>query len=186
MHISNQKTLCKLIFSICAGILLSIILNVIIIPSQNLIITYYLIKFIAFSVVFSAIIYKVLTVDRNIITALYVVGISSLMAIIGVFIVIGIMNPSYNGPNGEASLYLRTILVSNLLWIPTFYFLIKREMSIYIKLSISIFLPLIGCCLICLSPVGVFVFIILIYIFIPISFLVVFLLSIIKLPEIKF
>jgi len=185
MHISNPKKFCKLVFSICAGILLSIILNTKIFPSQNLIITYYFIKAIALSIVFSAIIYKVLTADRNIIIALYVVVISSLMAIIGLFIINCIMNPSYNDPDGAASFYLRTILVSNMLWIPTFYFLIKKEMNTYEKLFISVFLPLIGCCLISLSPLGIFMFMTLFFIFIPISFLVVSLLSIIKLPEIK-
>ena len=127
----------------------------------------------------------VLTFDRNIFIILYVVGISSLMAIIGLVIINSIMNSSYNDPDRTTSFYLRTILVSNILWIPTFYLLIKKEMNFIKKLFISAFLPLIGCCLISLSPIGTIMFMTLSYIFIPISFLVVSLLSIIKLPEVE-
>ena len=92
----------------------------------------------------------------KIVEIVYVIIIVSAMAIIGLLIIAS--NLSYKEPDGAFYFYLKTIIVSNVLWIPVFYLWIKKSMTFDKKLFISIAVPLLGCCMMAFSPFGILIF----------------------------
>ena len=111
----------------------------------------------------------------------YVIFIASVMAILGLLIVTSSLG--YKEADGLFYFYLKTVFVSNLLWIPVFYLWIRKIMTFDKKLFISIVVPLMGCCVMAFSPFGIIYFLMLFFVFIPISYFVIYLLSFVKLSD---